>query len=89
MQQREVGSFEAKTHFAQLLAQVIKEDDGIIITRHGKRVAVLTPYKESNTVNAVAETLATIRNLRKGLKLNPPGIKVKLTLKELIDEGRR
>ena len=37
-----VGSFEAKTHFAQLLDRIEKGDE-VIITRRGKMVARLIP----------------------------------------------
>jgi len=39
---KEVGAFEAKTHFSQLLKQV-EEGQTVYITRHGKRVAELHP----------------------------------------------
>ena len=41
---REVGAYEAKTHFSQLLKQV-EEGETVYITRHGKRVAELHPAK--------------------------------------------
>lgn len=41
---KEVGAFEAKTHFSQLLRQV-EEGQTVYITRHGKRVAELHPPK--------------------------------------------
>lgn len=86
MQQREVGSFEAKTHFSQLLTEVAEGND-IIITKHGKRVATLTSYIEPTKANPIKEALEAIDNLH--LKLNPPGVKEKLTIKGLINEGRK
>ena len=38
-----VGSFEAKTHFAQLMDRV-EQGEEIVITRHGRAVMKLVPY---------------------------------------------
>jgi prevent-host-death family protein len=40
----EIGTLEAKTHFSKLLDEVEKGSH-IFITRHGKRVAELSPVK--------------------------------------------
>lgn len=88
MQQKEIGSFEAKTHFAQLLTQVIEGND-VVITRHGKRVAVLSAYKAPEAASSVEEAMRTLRRLRKGLKLNSSDATEKLTIKDLINEGRK
>ena len=39
---REVGTYEAKTHFSKLLEDV-QAGTKIIVTRHGKPVAEITP----------------------------------------------
>ena len=39
-----VGSYEAKTHLPQLLDRV-EHGESIVITRHGKPVARLVPYR--------------------------------------------
>lgn len=39
---KEVGAFEAKTHLSQLL-DLVEEGQTVYITRHGKRVAALSP----------------------------------------------
>lgn len=88
MQQREVGSFEAKTHLSKLITEAMKGND-IIITKHGKRVVKLIAYDKSEPVNSIQEAIDNIKNLRKGVYLNPPGTKKKVTIKELIDEGRK
>lgn len=41
---KEVGAFEAKTHFSQLL-KLVEEGQTIYITRHGNRVAELHPVQ--------------------------------------------
>jgi len=48
MSSREIGAFEAKTHFSQLLKEV-EEGNVIHVTRRGKPVAILAPegfYRE-------------------------------------------
>ena len=45
MRVQEVGSFEAKTHFARLL-DAVEKGEKIYITRRGKRVAQLTTSEE-------------------------------------------
>ncbi len=39
---QEVGAFEAKTHLSRLL-DAVERGERVIITRHGKRVAMLEP----------------------------------------------
>jgi prevent-host-death family protein len=59
-----VGSFEAKTHFAQLLVRVERGEE-ITITRRGKAVARLVPAIDMPDTEAA---LATFRRLREGAK---------------------
>lgn len=40
---REVGILEAKTHLSALVDEVERGGEAIVITRHGRRVARLTP----------------------------------------------
>ena len=42
---REVGVLEAKTHLSALVADVERGGETIVITRHGKPVAELTPSR--------------------------------------------
>jgi prevent-host-death family protein len=56
----EVGAFEAKTHFAQLLQRVERGEE-ITITRRGRAVARLVPAAAKPDPEAV---LATFRRLR-------------------------
>jgi prevent-host-death family protein len=76
-----VGVYEAKTHLPRLLERVAR-GESITITKHGVPVAKLVPYDESKRQN-VAEVIEAIRELRKGQRLNG------LSIKELIEEGRR
>ena len=75
-----IGSFEAKTHLADLLKRVAA-GESITITKHGKAVAMLVPV--TSTKHNPQQAAAKIRELRKGNRLE--GISVR----ELIDEGRR
>lgn len=88
MHQREIGSFEAKTHFSQLLSEVASSHE-ITITRHGKRIATLSPCEKTvDEVNLVEEAIRTIQRLSAEIKLNHPS-QEKLSIKEMIEEGRR
>lgn len=76
-----VGAYEAKTHLSKLLAAV-EQGETIVITRHGKEIAHLTP--PPRRVRSVSEALDELRELSKGITLGPD-----VTLEELIEEGRR
>jgi len=76
-----VGTFEAKTHLNELLKRVSK-GESIRITRRGIPVAKLVP-SEDGTRKDLKKVVREIREIRKGASLG------NLTLRELIDEGRR
>jgi prevent-host-death family protein len=78
---RTVGAFEAKTHLNKLLERVSKGET-IRITRRGVPVARLVPDNEDQKKD-LQRIGREIRELRKGIRLNG------LTIRELIDEGRR
>ena len=77
----EVGSYEAKTHLAQLLERAAK-GERIIITKHGVPMAALTPVDSAAKRN-VAETIAKLERFGKCRSLRG------LSAHELIEEGRR
>jgi prevent-host-death family protein len=77
----EVGAFEAKTHLSRLLDQVARGET-IIITRHGRPVARLTPVEGSSRDDR-RQAIAELKELRKGQNLGG------LSLRELIEQGRR
>ena len=79
---REIGAFEAKNKFGQLLDWVA-EGEEITITRHGKEVARLVPAKGGFNRQAARQAAQRIRAMRKGVTLG--GLKIK----DLINEGRR
>jgi len=77
-----VGSYEAKTRLPELL-RMVEDGERIVITRHGRPVAVLSPppgVPDRTAAEAVAELLAFGRGRVLG-----PG----LSVRDLLDEGRR
>jgi len=88
---KSVGAFDAKTHLNELLQRASKGET-IRITRRGVPVAKLMPPDEGEKADA-RRLVEGIRQLRKGATLgkassgkSPSG---KITIRELIDEGRR
>lgn len=78
------GAFEAKTHLAQLLNEV-EQGKSIVITRHGREIAILKPYgQDLDNHNRVTKAIQAIRTMRKKVTLGDD-----LTIKSLIEEGRR
>ncbi|HET8784224.1 MAG TPA: type II toxin-antitoxin system prevent-host-death family antitoxin [Candidatus Limnocylindrales bacterium] len=78
---RTIGSYEAKTHLPRLLDEVEK-GERITITKHGRPVAVLIPPGPGGAAD-IEGMLRRFRELRRGNRLNG------LSIRELIDEGRR
>jgi prevent-host-death family protein len=76
-----VGAYEAKTHLSKLLAAV-EAGETIVITRHGKEIAHLTP--PPRRALTPAEAVEALRELSAGITLGPD-----VTIKELIEDGRR
>lgn len=76
---RDVGAYETKTHLAELLS-VAERGETIVVTRRGKPIAKITPYRPLfMTVESIAEEFARLRSTVK------PGE----SLQDLIEEGRR
>jgi prevent-host-death family protein len=78
-----VGAFDAKTNLSQLLDRV-EQGETIVITRHGEPVARLAPYRSGIDREKVRRAIRDLKEFAKGQSL-PPG----MTLKDLINEGRR
>jgi prevent-host-death family protein len=80
-----VGSYEAKTHLPQLLERV-EHGETITITRHGKPVARLVPAVSSAPRPDVAAAIAAMTEFQEH---EAPALGGKITIRDLIDEGRR
>ena len=78
-----IGSFEAKTHFSQVMEKTEQGED-YIVTRRGKPIAKIIPYKEEPemTFKEAVEQLQEMRKLYRG----KPG---SFNIREAIEEGRR
>jgi prevent-host-death family protein len=81
--QQQIGAFEAKTHFSQILEKVENGAD-FLITRRGKPVAKIVPFiKEPEmTREEVFRQFAELRKLYRG----KPG---DFNIREAIEQGRR
>lgn len=78
------GAFEAKTHFSEILGEVIKGEK-FIITKHGVQVAMIVPFIQEDTeADPVNNAIRSFKKLRKGITLGK-----KLSIKEMIEKGRR
>jgi prevent-host-death family protein len=78
---REIGAFEAKNRFGQLLDWV-EAGEAVAITRRGKVVARLAPPGGAFNVEAASAAADRIRVRRRGVTLG--GAKIT----DLIAEGR-
>ncbi|MEM9479864.1 MAG: type II toxin-antitoxin system prevent-host-death family antitoxin [Verrucomicrobiota bacterium] len=78
----EIGSFEAKNRLSELLAQA-ERGQKIVITRRGKRVAMLGPLEDEEAPEEKRSLVELCREFRKHVKPGPE------TIKEMIEEGRR
>ncbi|MDR1636552.1 MAG: type II toxin-antitoxin system prevent-host-death family antitoxin [Treponema sp.] len=77
-----IGTFEAKTHFSQLIAEVEKGKD-YTVTRRGKPVAKIIPFPQEKK-----ESLAEgIRKLGEYARLHWKGDEP-FDIREAIEEGR-
>ena len=77
-----ISYYEARTHFSELLDQVAR-GKRILITRHGRPAALLTPPPEQ-TPKDVKAVISAMKELRRGNRLGKS-----VTIRKLIDEGRR
>jgi prevent-host-death family protein len=59
-----VGAYEAKTHFAELLDRT-ERGETVVITRHGKPIAKLTPVEDSRR-EEVSKAVDRLKSFRHG-----------------------
>jgi prevent-host-death family protein len=76
-----IGSNEAKTHLSTLLNDIQKGDE-VIITKRGKPVAKLIPYKNEQSDIKIEEIILQFDTIRNSVK------KI-VNIKEYITEGRK
>lgn len=81
---REIGAFEAKNTLGTLLDRV-EEGEEIVITRHGRRVARLAPYRQGVSRPEAHEAVKRIRT--RAAVLRPGGFSWE-DLKADRDRGR-
>jgi prevent-host-death family protein len=80
---RKVGILEAKTRLSELVADA-SNGETVTITRHGKPVAKLVPYRATDRADEARRRRAV------EAILSLPRAKLRgLTIRQLIDEGRR
>jgi prevent-host-death family protein len=79
-----ISFYEARTHLSELLDQVARGKK-ILITRHGKPAALLVPPRVQSTkdIREVVREMLEFRD-REG-----PTLGGKVTVRDLIEEGRR
>lgn len=80
-----VGAYEAKTHLPQLLDRV-EGGETIIITRHGKAVAKLVP---ASGVVTKPDVRKVVEEMKRFQREQGPTLGDGLTIREMIEEGRR
>jgi prevent-host-death family protein len=80
--QQQIGAFEAKTHFSQIIEKVESGAD-FIITKRGKPVAKIIPFKQEREMT-YQEAVAKLIEMRK-LYRGKPG---DFNIREAIEEGR-
>jgi prevent-host-death family protein len=81
---KEVGVLEAKTHFSALLDEVSAGAE-VVITRHGKAIAKLTPCEPQPLDRRAA--VAAIRAFREELE-RKYGVDQVFDWKAAVNEGR-
>jgi prevent-host-death family protein len=78
---REMGAFEAKNKFGQLLDQV-EHGEEVVITRRGKAIAKIVPAEPGFDRGKARQAVAGILEASRGVTLG--GLKIK----DLVNEGR-
>jgi prevent-host-death family protein len=78
---KEIGAYQAKTHLAELLDEVLAGET-ITISRHGTPVAVMMPVPSQQKASP-QDVIAKLRRLRERARLDG------LSLQDLIEEGRK
>ena len=84
----EIGSFEAKTHFSDLLRQVAHEHKSFIVTMRGKPVAMLGPIAgDKPRAESLSTLLEELRAFRASLAARDPILEPGENWKDFLREG--
>jgi prevent-host-death family protein len=78
-----VGLYEAKTHLGELIKEV-EHGETLVVTRHGVPVARVVPYRDE-----FADAAAAIEDWRRYRREHNIRLGGGVTIRELIEEGRR
>ncbi len=85
---RSVGAFEAKTHLSQLIDEVNRTGEGIVVQRRGRNMAVIEPYANRTSEHLQTRrehVLKAFRDIRASQRREASAE----SLESLIEEGRR
>ena len=77
----DIGAFEAKTHLPRLLRRV-QTGERFVITRHGRPVAELIPFRTTDP-EQVQAAIDDLKAFQETHSLDG------LTVRDMIEEGRR
>jgi len=80
---QQIGAFEAKTHFSQIIDKAANGAD-FVVTRRGKPVAKIIPFMQEPELT-FKEAVAQLIEMRK-LYRGKPG---SFNIREAIEEGRK
>ena len=81
---KQFGSFEAKTHFSEILREVIN-GESFVITKHGVQVAMIIPFtQKEEEFDPVKSSIRAIKKMRKEITLGK-----KLSIRKMREEGRK
>lgn len=88
-----IGSFQAKTHLARLLARV-ERGESFTITRRGRAVARLAPMSagtvDRRTPGELVEALRRVRErIASHLQVSEAHGSARPSIRDLINEGRK
>jgi prevent-host-death family protein len=78
---QKVSAFEAKTKLSELLRET-ERGSSFIVCRRGKEVARLVPPVKEEEVVDLRQVISSFREIREG-------ISGKVSIRDLIEEGRR
>ncbi|MFW6161962.1 MAG: type II toxin-antitoxin system Phd/YefM family antitoxin [Planctomycetota bacterium] len=85
---KRVGTFEAKTHLSQLLDEVRRTGQRIIIQRRGEDIAALVPCQEVLQPDREQEAREVVEFFR-ALRAQQEPLGAGETIEDYIEEGRK